>query len=449
MGKFHLYFERKGLSSAPGLLTSPPAMRSTSFWKVGHWPTLLGAFLYFDISFMVWVLLAALGNYIAAEFGLSPAQKGLMTALPLLGGALLRLVLGQLTDSIGPRKTAVLGISFTALPLCLGWLWADSLAQIYLIGLLLGVAGASFAAALPLASQWYPPRYQGLVMGIAGAGNSGTLLATLFAPRLAESFGWRAVFGLALIPLAAMFLVFLACTREAPQTLRRRKTLGDFLRVLRHSDTWRFCYFYAITFGGFVGLASFLSIFLHDQFGVSRVRAGDLTSLCVLFGSLLRPIGGFLSDRLGGLRMLTILYTSIAALLVGLTQASTVAVATVLLVLTMACLGMGNGAVFQLVPLRFGGHIGAATGILGAAGGLGGFLLPNLMGTARQLWESYAFGLAAFALLSLGALLALLRARGRWIGHWIAEHGRALPSGPPTPLMPAPEPTRACAEVVR
>ncbi len=417
-------------------------MKSTSFWKVGHWPTLLGAFLYFDISFMVWVLLAALGNYIAAEFGLGPAQKGLMTALPLLGGAFLRLVLGQLTDSIGPKKSACLGIALTALPLCLGWLWADSLSQIYLIGLLLGVAGASFAAALPLASQWYPPRYQGLVMGIAGAGNSGTLLATLFAPRLAESFGWRAVFGLALIPLAAMFLVFLACTREVPQTLRRRKTLRDFLQLLRHSDTWRFCYFYAITFGGFVGLASFLSIFLHDQFGGSRVEAGDLTSLCVLFGSLLRPLGGFLADRLGGLRMLTILYTSIAALLLGLTQASTVAVATALLVMTMACLGMGNGAVFQLVPLRFGSNIGAATGILGAAGGLGGFLLTNLMGSTRQLFDSYAVGLVGFTMIVLGALLVLARVQARWVGQWIARHGRALPSEPPPPLMPAPEPTR-------
>lgn len=158
-------------------------------WRVGHWPTLLSAFLYLDVSFMIWVLLGALGNHVAGEFELSAAEKGFMTAVPLLGGSVLRLVLGYLSDTIGPKRTGLLGMTVTAIPLCLGWLWADSMPKVYLVGLLLGVAGASFAAALPLAGQWYPPQYQGLAMGIAGAGNSGTLLATLFAPRLAELYG--------------------------------------------------------------------------------------------------------------------------------------------------------------------------------------------------------------------------------------------------------------------
>src|SRR5437667_5936058 len=135
---------------------------NTSFLKSGHTPTLISAFLYFDVSFMIWVLLGALGNYVASDFGLNPAQKGLMTALPLLGGSILRLVFGHLTDTIGAKKTGCAGLLVTVAPLLAGWLWADSIAKVYAVGLLLGVAGASFAAALPMASRWYPAKYQGL-----------------------------------------------------------------------------------------------------------------------------------------------------------------------------------------------------------------------------------------------------------------------------------------------
>src|SRR5215467_6796996 len=129
--------------------------KKTSFWKTGHAPTLFCSFLYFDVSFMIWVLLGALGNYIASDLGLSPAQKGLMTAIPLLGGSLLRLVFGKLTDRIGPKKTGCIGLGMTLLPLLGGWFWANSIHQVYLIGFLLGAAGASFAVALPMASRWY------------------------------------------------------------------------------------------------------------------------------------------------------------------------------------------------------------------------------------------------------------------------------------------------------
>lgn len=402
-------------------------MAKHGFWRVGHWPTLLSSFLYLDVSFMIWVLLGALGNHVAGEFQLSAAEKGLMTAVPLLGGSVLRLVLGYLSDTIGPKQTGLLGMTVTAIPLCLGWLWADSVAKVYLVGLLLGVAGASFAAALPLAGQWYPPRYQGLAMGIAGAGNSGTLLATLLAPRLAELYGWRAVFGLALVPLMVVGLVLVLCAREAPRTRPAGVCLSDFLSVLRERDTAIFACFYAITFGGFVGLASFLSVYLHDQFGVSKVTAGNLTSLTVLAGSVFRPVGGALADRFGGLRMLRFLYGSAALLLVLVTRAESAAVATVLLVAIMASLGMGNGAVFQLVPHRYAAHLGAATGILGAAGACGGFVLPNLLGSARQWLDSYQPGFLVFAMVAGWALWMLRRVEVRWVGRWIGEHGRALP----------------------
>ena len=254
----------------------------------------------------------ALANSIVPDFGLSDSQKGLMVAVPLLGGALLRLVLGLLTDHIGARRTGILGMALTMLPLLLGWLWADSFDKLLLVGLLLGVAGASFAAALPLASRWYPARYQGLAMGIAGAGNSGTALATFFGPRLAQVWGWHAVFGLAIVPLLATLTLFVLFAKDSPNQPAPR-SLADYADVLRMRDTWWFCLFYSITFGGFVGLASFLNVFFLSQYGLSRVQAGNFTTLCVVAGSFLRPFGGYLADRLGGVRMLTVVYIAVGA----------------------------------------------------------------------------------------------------------------------------------------
>jgi NNP family nitrate/nitrite transporter-like MFS transporter len=412
---------------------------NVSFWKSGHLPTLFSAFLYFDVSFMIWVMLGALGNYVASDLNLNPAQKGLMTAIPLLGGSILRLVFGQLTDRIGPRKTGCIGLAATLVPLLGGWLWADSIDEIYCVGLLLGVAGASFAVALPLASRWYPAEHQGLAMGIAGAGNSGTVFATFFAPRLAEAYGWHAVFGLAILPLLVAAAVFVLLAKEAPGAARRNNG-AEFLAVLKEQDTYLFGFFYAVTFGGFVGLASFLSILLRDQYGVSKVTAGDLTALCVLAGSFLRPVGGLLADKLGGVRVLVVLYGVASLLALGVAQLPMLWLAVLLLFLLMACLGIGNGSVFQLVPQRFGRHVGVATGILGAAGGLGGFFLPTLVGSLKQITGSYASGLMVLSGLAVVALVALAVAQSGWTGVWIARHGRAVVPvdlSPPTHVEPA------------
>lgn len=395
-----------------------------SFWKSGHLPTLFSAFLYFDVSFMIWVLLGALGNYVAADLRLNAAQKGLMTAIPLLGGSFLRLVLGQLTDRIGPRKTGGLGLAVTLVPLLGGWLWADSLPKVYAVGLLLGVAGASFAVALPLASRWYPPQFQGLALGIAGAGNSGTILATLFAPRIAEHLGWHAVFGFAIVPLLVTAAVFFLLAREAPGA-PPKAAASDFFAVLGERDTYLFALFYGVTFGGFVGLASFLSILLRDQYGISKVTAGDLTSLCVISGSFLRPVGGWLADRVGGIRMLSVLYGLAALLALGAAQLPPLWLAVGCFFFLMGFLGLGNGAVFQLVPQRYGRRVGIATGVLGAAGGLGGFILPTVVGSLKQVTGTYSIGLAVLAALATVALAALSIAQTEWIGTWIGQHGRA------------------------
>lgn len=403
-------------------------MNLRDFRQAGHTPTLIAAFLYFDVSFMVWLLPGALANSIAADFGLSDSQKGLMVAVPLLGGAILRLALGLLADRVGARRAALFGMVVTAVPLVLGWKWADGFAAMLLVGLLLGVAGASFAAALPLASRWYPPQYQGLAMGIAGAGNSGTALATFFGPRLAETWGWNAVFGLALIPLMLTLGLFAIFAREAPGR-PAPKAIRDYAGMLKIGDTWWFCLLYGITFGGFVGLASFLNVFFLGQYGLSKVSAGNFATLCVVAGSVLRPIGGHLADRFGGIRMLTGLFLGAGAALLGLAVLPPLAAGTALMFTAMAMLGMGNGAVFQLVPQRFPKEIGVATGLIGAAGGIGGFFLPTALGALKQATGSFGVGFLMFALIGgVGGSLALSYASRGWRGLFLDEGGRAAPA---------------------
>jgi NNP family nitrate/nitrite transporter-like MFS transporter len=399
-------------------------MTLNEFRRAGHWPTLGCAFLYFDTSFMVWVLLGALANFFGHDFGLSDSEKGLLVAVPLLSGAVLRLVFGLATDAIGARRTGLIGMVLTAVPLLLGWLWVDSFASMLVVGALLGVAGASFAVALPLASRWYPPQYQGLALGIAGAGNSGTALATLFGPRLAEieGIGWHGVFGLALIPLLLTLLLFAFCAKESP-TAPPRKHLRDYIAVLRQRDAWYFCFFYAITFGGFVGLASFMSIFFHTRYEVSRVTAGLCATVCVLAGSCLRPLGGYLADRAGGIRLLTFLYVGVAVLLLDLATAPPLVWSMIVFVFIMALLGLGNGAVFQLVPQRFPKEIGVVTGIVGAAGGVGGFFLPVLFGGIRQATGSFSGGFLLLALVGFCGAVALVNVSQYWEGTFVLKGG--------------------------
>jgi len=405
-------------------------MKLRDFRRAGHVPTLLSAFLYFDVSFMIWLLPGALANSIVPAFGLSDSQKGLMVAVPLLGGAVLRLALGLLTDRVGARRAGLLGMSLTILPLMMGWLWADSFNKMLLVGLLLGVSGASFAAALPLASRWYPPRYQGLAMGIAGAGNSGTALATFFGPRLALVWGWHAVFGLALIALLATLAFFLIFAKDSPEQPAPRP-LTTYADVLKLADTWWFCLLYSITFGGFVGLASFLNVFFLSQYGLSKVQAGNFATFCVIAGSALRPLGGYLADRFGGVRLLTGLFLIAGTTMLGLATLPPLFAGTVLLFATMATLGMGNGAVFQLVPQRFPKEIGVTTGVVGSAGGFGGFLLPTVLGSMKQATGSFSGGFLAFALVGgIGGALALAYASRGWHGTFIGAGGRAAEAAP-------------------
>ncbi len=393
-----------------------------SFWKAGHNPTLLAAFLYFDVSFMVWVMLGPLAPIIAAELELDPAQKGLMVAVPTLAGAVLRIVNGLLGDRIGPKLTGTLNQIIVVAGLLVGWWFGiDSFAGTIAIGVILGFAGASFAVALPLASRWYPPEHQGKAMGLAGMGNSGTVLAALFAPLLAKMFGWNAVMGLAVIPLAVVFVLYLAMAKDSPSQ-PAPKPLAAYAEVLKEEDAWWFMLFYGVTFGGFVGLSNSLSIWFTDSFALSPVNAGYCTAACVFMGSLVRPIGGALADRFGGTRTLTIVYIVAALVLATIaTGPATLPIALALFVVVMSTLGIGNGAVFQLVPQRFRSELGVMTGLVGFAGGVGGFYLASSLGLAQKYTGSSSAGFLIFAGLALVALVGLVFVKGRWRATWGAE----------------------------
>lgn len=397
----------------------------TSFLKSGHAPTLIAAFLYFDAAFMVWVLLGPLGPVIAKSLDLNSAEKGLMVATPTLAGAILRIVNGMMADRLGAKLSGAINQLIVIAGLFAAWmLGVSTFAGTLALGVILGFAGASFAIALPLASRWYPPEHQGKAMGIAGMGNSGTVLASLFAPSLAKAFGWNAVLGLACIPLTLVFLLYLVLAKDAPGR-PAPKSLRAYLEPLKTADAWWFMLFYSVTFGGFVGLASSLSIYFTETFDLTPVMAGYATAACVFVGSLVRPLGGALADRIGGIRALSFVYVVAAVMLAGVAVGpSTVAIALGLFAVAMLALGCGNGAVFQLVPQRFGKEIGVMTGLVGMAGGVGGFYLASSLGFSKQVTGSFAPGFLIFASLAMIALVSLTLVKLRWRSTWaVAAQG--------------------------
>lgn len=391
----------------------------SSFLKSGHTPTLFSAFLYFDLSFMVWVILGPLGVAISKSLHLTAAQKGFMVATPLLAGAAFRILNGVLVDHFGPKRTGLVAqLVVMAGLLAAWWLGIHNYDQVLLLALVLGVAGASFAIALPLASRWYPPRYQGLALGIAGAGNSGTALAALFAPGLAKAYGWTNVIGLAAVPLALAFLVYLFLAKDAPNP-PRAKRLTDYMAVLKTGDCWWLMFLYSVTFGGFSGLSSSLTIYFNGDYKLDPVIAGFFTAACVLAGSLVRPVGGAVADRIGGVRTLIGVYiVAVLGLAVVSLHLPNAWAALAAVMVSMGALGAGNGAVFQLAPQRFAKEIGVITGVVGAMGGVGGFYLASTLGLSKQLTGSYQAGFLGFAGLALIALVALGLVKAHWRARW-------------------------------
>lgn len=395
------------------------------FRRAGHWPTLFAAFLYFDFCFAIWVLNGAMAPFISESFHLDAAQKGFMVSVPIIAGALMRFPLGVLAQYIGRKNAALIEMGLIVVALVCGYLFVDSYDSVLVMGVLLGIAGASFGVALSLGSGWYPPRFKGLAMGIAGAGNSGTVLAVLFAPPLATRYGWSAVYGIAaftmLLPMAVMWLA-----AKEPPDIEREQSLREHVACLFQRDGWAFSMIYVVTFGGFIGLASFLPTYFHDQFGVTKIEAGQLTLLATLMGSAVRVAGGWMADRIGGVNTLSGVLVIIAATLVmcGLAGAS-LPITTLLFMLCFAALGAGNGALFQLVPLRWPLATAVAGSMIGEIGALGGGFLPNAMGQSKQLAGTWLWGFVAFAVLALATLAVLRALQPHWSRSWAGRGGRA------------------------
>ncbi|MBM4001231.1 MAG: NarK/NasA family nitrate transporter [Planctomycetes bacterium] len=413
-------------------MTTAVAGKDLGFWKSGHWPTLLTSLLYFDFCFAVWVLNGAMAPFISKEFGLDDAQKGFMISVPVIVGALMRFPLGLLSQYIGRKNAAQVEMGMIIVGLAIGWRFVESMKGVIAMGCVLGVAGASFGVALSLGSGSYPPKYKGLAMGIAGAGNSGAVLAVLFAPPLANAYSWQTVYGFAILPIVFAMVMLQLFAREPSD--REHKGLKEHLALLWSRDAWIFNLMYALTFGGYIGLTSFLPTLFHDQYSVPKQSVGQYAAGIIIMASILRLFGGWLADHIGGLRMIRVLAvivvlgTVAAGVLVGIKEgplANPWAMVAVMVVVFSA-LGAGNGAVFQLLPLRFRGNTAVAGSLVGEIGGLAGGFLPNAMGLGSK-YTSYGYmpGFLAGTALSICILITLSLVMKKWTSTWVGEWGKA------------------------
>lgn len=409
-----------------------------SFLASGHAPTLGAAFFYFAFSCCIWVMNGAMAPFISETYQLSPAQKGVMLSIPIFAGALMRFPLGVLAQYIGRKNATLVEMGLIGVALLFGYFVVDSYGSLLAMGVLLGIAGASFGVALSLGSGSFPPRYKGLAMGLVGAGNVGTAVSVLLAPPLANAFGWQAVYGIAaialLLPLAAMILF-----AKEPDDIAPHATLREHVACLFEKDGWAFSLIYAVTFGGFIGLTSFLPSYFHDQFGVSKVQAGQLSMLAAFMGAAVRVFGGWISDHWGGVNTLTAVLSVVAVTLVLCGAAgSSLTLTTLLFIACFAALGAGNGALFQLVPLRWPLSTAVAGSMIGEIGALGGGLVPTAMGLSKQYTGTYFWGFLLFAVLAI-VMLGMLRVMQiRWTRTWAEKGGRARPAPAPSPATERP-----------
>ena len=308
------------------------------------------------------------------------------------------------------------------------------------VALGLGFAGAAFAVALPQAGQWYPPKLQGVVLGIAGAGNIGVVVDFLFAPKIAEKWGWEAVFLVGAMMAIVVFIAYAFIAKNAPESVykSRPKKLIDYGKLLKDKDTWWFSLFYAISFGGFVGFAGYMKVYLMNTYATDmsvfgldvfnepnvKVIAGYFGALTIFAGAVLRPIGGAVADKMGGIKSLYIFFSVVASLaFINAFISLPFWLAIVVLFFIMANLGMANGAVFQLVPQRFGKDIGIMTGIVGAAGGIGGTALIQTLGWSKGAFDGYATGFMIFAGVVLVAIAGISLVKTRWRTTWGLKSG--------------------------
>jgi NNP family nitrate/nitrite transporter-like MFS transporter len=397
----------------------------TTFLKSGHAPTLFAAFLYFACSCAIWVLNGAMAPFIREAYQLTAAQQGLMLSVPIIAGAAMRFPLGVLAQYIGRKKATLVEMGCICVAMLFGLFYVNSFNDLLAMGVLLGIAGASFGVALSLGAGSFPAQHKGLAMGLVGAGNVGTAVSVLVAPPLAQWLGWQAVYGVAACAILVPATVMIVFARE-PGDVDQHASLREHVACLFERDGWVFSLIYCVTFGGFIGLTSFLPSYYFEQFGVSKVQAGQLTMLAAFMGATLRVVGGWISDRWGGLNTLTLVLAVVASslVLIGFSGRSLV-LTTLLMMLCFAALGAGNGALFQLVPLRWPATTAVAGSMIGEIGALGGGLVPSSMGLFRQYLGSYSAGFFLLAGLALVVLAVMRVMQIRWTRTWAEKGGRA------------------------
>ena len=357
----------------------------------------------FAVSFAVWGLIGALAPTFAQAYGLSAKAKSLMIAIPVLLGALGRVPAGMLADRFGGRRVFAALLVFSAIPATfIGF--SNSYAALITFGLFLGIAGSTFPVGIGFTSKWFTPEQQGTALGIYGMGNIGQSIAVFGAPVLAIALGsWRPVFFIFAAVSVVWSAVFFLMARDVP-TQARPKTMAENFDVLRREPlAWILSLFYFLTFGGFVAFSIYLPTLLKDNFKLSASDAGARTAGFVLLATLMRPVGGMLADRRGGARVLVPVFVAIAVLgtLMGCPWMPTFTAGALG---AAAALGLGNGAVFKLVPQYFPKETATVTGLVGAFGGLGGFFPPLVLGVLRDATGAYTWG---FIFLALFALLCL------------------------------------------
>lgn len=368
------------------------------------------ALLAFTITFYGWALLGPLGPKLQEDLGLSDVQLSIAVAVPVLLGSIMRIPAGVWSERWGGRKVFTWLLAYSILPLILLGLWHDSFGVIIVLGFLLGFAGASFAVGVPFINRWYPPEKQGLALGIYGAGMGGTVLAGLTAPRIADAVSVSAVFFIAAGLVALTLVIWIALARDAPVPAPARPpTMRDPVSVLGTGvRAWALVLFYFLAFGGFVAMYLYLPKLLTGVHELTKTDAGARAAGFALLAVIGRPLGGVVSDRVGAERVLRVSFVAVLALALGLAAGYESMGVLTACCLTMALfLGLGMGAVFKLVPVWFPDRVGAVTGVVAAAGGLGGFFPPLVMGVVKSATGGYALGFVLMAGVALGCLLVL------------------------------------------
>lgn len=373
--------------------------------RPGAYRALVLATLAFALCFSVWGLIAPLAPQFQELYRLSSFQISVVIATPVILGSLFRIPLGLITDRFGGRVVFSGLMLVLIVPVIFIGLLGGSFGGLLFWGFFLGLAGASFAVGVPFVNKWFPPHMQGLALGVYGVGNIGTAIAAYTAPAIAAFYGWRLAFWVFVIPLVAMAAIFYALGRDAPSTGPRPSVTAGISLFRQEVMPWVLSLFYFLTFGGFVALGIYLPKLLVDLFGFTQTGAGLRAAGFVVLATLSRPVGGWLADRVGGSGTLMLVFAGLPVTALILSFEPGIFLFTVGALASAVLFGLGNGAVFKLVAEYYPGKTGAVTGVVGAAGGLGGFFPPLVLGLVRDATGAYTLGFVFLAIFAVGCLV--------------------------------------------